>query len=216
MEALKAELIILNAVHFSQNLELEMIQRDTKKTLTHNFCIFQRKGRSQLKSWNLLEAEESLPYGGIVIAVFSLLEESEVVTSQVPVLWTRIFPGFKGIPMERAPWRCVSRRERNRGFQRLNSGWFLILPMLVGYGRFRARITHTRVGECNLLHLFFERRLWGWERQMWHHGSWLSKASLCASEIVQHLVTWKFTMIGIKSQQISYILVQKMVFFMRG
>ena len=61
MEALKAELIILNAVHFSQNLELEMIQRDTKKTLTHNFCIFQRKGRSQLKSWNLLEAEESLP-----------------------------------------------------------------------------------------------------------------------------------------------------------
>ena len=39
---------------------------------------------------------------------------------------------------------------------------------------------------------------------MWHHGSWLSKASLCGSEIVQHLVTWKFTMIGIKSQQISY------------
>lgn len=47
---------------------------------------------------------------------------------------------------------------------------------------------------------------------MWHHGSWLSKASLCASEIVQHLVTWIFIMIGIKSQQISYRLVQKMVF----
>lgn len=67
-----------NAVHFSQNLELEMIQRDTKKALTKVFVF--SKGREDL-SWHLeifWRPKSPFHHGGIVIAVFSLLEESEV------------------------------------------------------------------------------------------------------------------------------------------
>ena len=48
MEALKAELIILNAVHFSQNLELKMIQRDTKKTADSQFLYFPKEGKNSV------------------------------------------------------------------------------------------------------------------------------------------------------------------------